>query len=130
MRIFKTDSKTNFVDINDVLVGLDAYQSCCESFGHFFIKEIPEQPLHKVYDSWTDEASSKDDYSPTNLEDLVFDPDFFQEQPDGDGGGFAIFRLHSGDDESFLVLYNHHNGYYGHGFTVTHKGTDLRDGCL
>jgi hypothetical protein len=63
------------------------------------------------------------DTPPTNLEELVFDIEFHRSYHDWDGGGYAVFRLlDGGPNIVYLVLYNHHNGYYGHGFEVKHGG--------
>ena len=150
MRIFESGYKINFADTNDVFVGFDNSQGCCESFGHFFLSSIPDNPL-------TSKDYSSDNYEneihpPVNLEELVFDKEFYQNQHGYDGGGFAIFRLvtpalrvqndvtmrerarqRKADgylDEAFLVLYNHHNGCYGHGFEVKHDGVIIRQGGL
>lgn len=146
MRIFENEEtwggKINFVDINDVLVGFDAFQSCCESFGHYF--------------SLTGEKEAKSIEAPSNLEALVFDTEFFQEHSEEgwmEGGGEAVFRLVAphiarvrGDRETremeremqrtgghavvFLHLYNHHNGYYAHGFSMEHGGATVHSGCI
>lgn len=36
MRIFDRDSKLNFVDDHNAVLGFDSYQSCCETWGYFF----------------------------------------------------------------------------------------------
>lgn len=143
MRIFEDQEtwggKINFVDINDVLIGFDAYQSCCESFGYEF--------------TLTGEKEAEAITEPANLEHLVFDTKFFREHDGYDAGGIAVFRLFDGrfqrprndrdtrqierelqqiggHREVFLHLYNHHNGYYGHGFEMTHSGQTIQSGCI
>ena len=137
MRIFNQSGKTNFVDTNDILVGFDTYQCCCEDFGYFFA--ITSGEMAKEIDP------------PLNLEDLVFDPDFFKEHPGSDQGGVAVFRLflprrfrvdqemremerelksNGGCEEVFLHLYNHHNGYYSHGFSMTHGDIKIQSGSI
>lgn len=146
MKIFESDGKINFVDTNDVYIGFDAWQSCCEHFGYGFLNKIPEQMADGFYDH---EADTK----PDNLESMVFDTDFFQEYPYNDGGGYAVFRLVAPQFarqqtdtkkrqverefaannflvECYLVLFNHHNGYYGHGFEVKHGGELVQTGGL
>ena len=83
-------------------------------------------------------------------EDLIFDTEFFQEEnQDGYEGGQAVFRLHkpvrvqsdramreqqrsdtNEITEVFLTLFNHHNGYYGHGFSFTDGIEMIQEGCL
>ena len=36
MKIFEDNIKVNFVDENNVFVGYDMRQSCCEQAGYFF----------------------------------------------------------------------------------------------
>jgi hypothetical protein len=115
MRIFENASKVNFVDENDVLVGLDSFQSCCEDWGHKFSKTSDGDEI----------------LNPEDLEDYFFDKDFFEVRDDDDSGGEAIFKLYACEGrELFLTLYNHHNGYYSHGFTMEVGGTVLRSGNI
>jgi hypothetical protein len=146
MRIFEDEEtwggKINFVDQNDVVVGFDAYQSCCESFGYFF--------------TLSGEKDAENIDTPTNLEEMVFDTKFFQEHDEegwGEGGGQAVFRLLAphlarsrsdavlrkleretaavgGRSEVFLHLYNHHNGYYSHGFDMKIGGEVVHSGGI
>ena len=137
VRIFEQGGKINFVDINDVYVGFDYGASCCESFGHYFARSA---------------ESDEEIEAPTNLEEMLFDVSFFAEDGDSDCyNAQARFRLvHPGRQESdrvtrerhrrlaadggaseiFLVIFNHHTGYYGHGFEMTHGGTVVQSGCL
>lgn len=145
MRIFRNKQKINFVDTNDVLVGFDAEQLCCESFGYFFSMENP-QDLGREY------KYCYPNFQPANLEELIFDTEFYNRGPGNpETGGFATFRLVApgkltGDyslknmrrrrvydgfvNEIFLVLFNHHNGYYSHGFEVTVGGREIKNGYL
>ena len=41
MEVFEKDSKINFVDANNVFVGFDNIQSCCEDFGWYYSKKVP-----------------------------------------------------------------------------------------
>jgi len=142
VRIFETDGKTNYVDTNDVLVGFDAWQSCCETFGHKWAYK-PEFP--------DDDAEDKPE--PANLEAMVFDTNFFKDHDHSWGGGEVMFRLvvpelqrtrtdeemrriqrrFASDKmpfEAYLILFNHHNGYYSHGFELTVGGEIIRDGGI
>lgn len=113
--------KVNFVDKNNVVVGFDTTQNCCENAGWFINKEKCNE--------------IKEDVTKVDVSDFVFDENFFQEASTGEefdvGGGMVIFRLiNEKGDELFLHLYNVHNGYYGHGFEVTISGKTIKDGSL
>lgn len=109
MIVFERNSKINFVDSNNVFLGYDNEQSCCEYFGWF----IDNYKHPKVPENFTE-------FQPTNLDGWDFDPDFYEgsEENQYDVEGMAVFRLvHRVEGQKFLHLFNHHNGYYGHGFT-------------
>lgn len=120
MKIFENDGKTNFVDDNNVLVGFDSHQCCCERFGHFLSRKIPAK---------IDEGAEE-----INTGGFNFDTGFFKEVVPAeeyfDCGGMAVFRLTKGAEEIFLTLHNAHNGYYSHGFTMEIGGTKIQEGSL
>jgi hypothetical protein len=130
MRVFDTDTdrdyarRFNVIDENNVLVGFSMGSSCCESFGHFFTPTLPA-----AVDS--DTASTSD--AKFDHGAYVFDPSFKRDLPtyEHDDGGAVAFRLVSKDGgEMFLVLYNHHNGYYSHGFDMKQGETVLYEGAV
>lgn len=106
MKIFKTNDKINFVDNNNVFVGFDFTACCCEDFNYLLTLTIP-----------TSESPS-DSLSPESLEKYSFDTRFFQSLvlPSADDGAAVVFRMKNGSDVAYLTIYNHHNGYYNHGF--------------
>lgn len=111
----------NFVDINNVFVGYSLGQDCCEHASWFISDTIsPSIPDD-------DDLENKE-----GVEAFVFDPEFFQEVQSNelDEGEMVAFRLVSGDEEKYLHLFNSHNGYYSHGFTVKHGDEIVRDGYL
>lgn len=115
-------SKINFVDDNNVLVGFDADQSCCERFGWFISESMPT--------SINDSAPE-----PSGLEPFNFDPAFFQSLNFGEPDDYcvesaAVFRLVNGNKELFLTLHNTHNGYYSHGFEMNVGGKTIYEGNL
>ena len=121
MREFEKDYKINFVDVNDVLVGFDNSQNCCENFGWFYSESLP----------------TKIDYPPLNsnpspdLEAYVFDSEFFHQVNDTDTeANIATFKLVNGAQILYLNLYNSHNGYYSHGFQVEVAGKVINTGSL
>jgi hypothetical protein len=120
--------KVNFIDDNNVLVGYDLEQDCCED-AFWTISEARDgsNPLHKGSEQASEEIS---------LEGYAFDPSFheFEYNPREDSNS-AIFKLlHSPDygtvkkADLYLRLENQHNGYYGHGFTF--KGSEVIQGTL
>lgn len=124
MRIFEQDGKTNFVDEKNVLVGYSTEQSCCEFAGWSITKSRPTALVEKLNEIAGEEA------------DFIFDGAFIQENIEAlkgevSDGGTALFRLHApGGQEAFLLLWNCHNGYYGHGFDMTQDGKTLFEGCI
>jgi hypothetical protein len=116
-------TKVNFVDINNVLVGYDMHQSCCEHAGWYISRE-------KRLDTDDTKTLTNDD-----VNGYVFDPKYFEEVLAAevyDGGmvRFKIVNPYDPIDELYLHIFNSHNGYYGHGFTVEHSGTVVNTGNL
>jgi len=127
MKVFeRTDTdgwgnRLNIIDENNVLVGFDYRQSCCENFGYYFSTTEPTNPLEY------DEEPVDVDFAHA---DYVFDPSFMKEHSEGERN-IAVFRLVNKEmNEMFLVLYNHHNGYYAHGFDMIKDDKTLFDGSL
>lgn len=132
MKIFQNvpgfENKVNFVDEENVVLGYDLTQNCCEAAGWF----IHEQPL---LGKCICDVSSKE--QPTELPGFVFDKDYYLYCEDPrlglDRGGLAIFRAtNSEGQELFIHLYNCHNGFYTHGFcfSTDNEETILRDDSL
>lgn len=116
--------KINWVDRNNIAVGFDYDSSCCENFGYEFSLTPGGKELKSV-----------------NLDNYDFDPEYRNEDIKDvesleyglDSGGAVAFRLINPNDLKdilFLTLYNAHNGYYGHGFTVKIPGQKDYEGCL
>lgn len=122
MKIFEGPGVWNFVDKNNVVVGYRNEKDCCEDFGYFFTREIPKVRFHNL-----------NEVTENELENYNFDPNFFQEnsfQDDSDSAT-AIFRLiDDKGNQVYLTLYNIHNGYYGHGFTMEIMGKIKHSGRL
>lgn len=118
MRIFepkKWNGKINFIDDNNVFVGFDYNGQCCESFGYFLTQTKPIPTVKVVEIEGADFPGYNFDTS--FKEDGLF--------PDRDSGGSVTFRLaNEAGEEMFLTLYNHHNGYYGHGWDMRSGGED------
>ena len=117
------ESKVNFTDSNDVFVGFDTGQSCCEyadwnltvdedwKFNYDF-----EEREHVDYEGYT------------------FDTNYFKEcetYGDLDEGGQVVFKLAKADcPDLYLHLFNSHNGYYGHGFEASISGELWKEDCV
>lgn len=119
MKIFEKNGKINFVDANNVFVGFDYTQCCCEDFGWSITPDRPTKltvsDIEYDVDGYTiDTNFFEDDLPKTYTED----------------GGVAVFRLVKDDCELFLTLWNCHNGYYAHGFTMEIGGTQVRTGYI
>ncbi len=117
MRIFNRSGKINFVDENNVFVGYDTAQQCCET--HWWT--ITEEP-EPVWVEPTDEIGE----GLSCLLDQYYFKDTAFERFDIDGSGSdsvkraVRFTLESDKNPRilYLHLYNMHNGYYTHMFSV------------
>jgi len=123
MKLFRVDCKVNFVDENNVVLGYDMDQNCCEHADWF----IADNPMMEIVERGDD----------PDLTGWAFDPAYFRKWQDMPGkydvleeGDMAIFRMTNGDAEQFLHLFNAHNGYYGHGFEFLVGGEERRTGVL
>lgn len=121
MKKFERGSKINFVDSNNVLVGFDYTQNCCEIFGWSITKDEPTAQV--IGDNGLDYSG------------FVFDRTFIDKtvasMPESyEVGGYVMFRLVNGDEQMFLTFWNHHNGYYSHGFKMRDGNAVLFNGYL
>lgn len=136
MKKFKRDGKINFVDENNVFVGYDTSQCCCER-ADWFISEKEERQL---YNEKYQEYVFKD-YPADELDKYIFDINYYiidSRLEWLDEGSLVRFKLvanpnhpeSAGCPELYLHLYNCHNGYYGHGFTMTINDEIKHEGVL
>lgn len=118
------NKKINYVDSNNVLIGFDSTTSCCEDFGWYITNTKPATTL---------DESAQIQYTEELLKDYVFDKNSFEvidagkESYADSGGGIVITCIADGKPNLYMVFYNHHNGYYSHGFTMTDNGALLHD---
>lgn len=126
MRAFTTDDvegweqKINFVDENNVLLGYDMSQCCCEH-ADWFIFDTVEQAMGLRKLRETDEFPTGDMFKETtNLEPYRFDRKFYlQANDDCEEGNIAVFRIIAPNlPDKYITLLNCHNGYYSHGFQL------------
>lgn len=116
------EDKVNFVDQNNVVVGYDMSQDCCE-YADWLIADAPTDQFHNG-------CSHQTNVDETDYIQYCFDVDYFEE--DGyDETSIAIFRLVAPElPDKFLHLHNTHNGYYSHGFTMKVNEQMIRSGGL
>lgn len=126
MNFFDDGRAWNWVDENNVVLGYDYQEDCCERPGWF----MSEHPGHYDPCGWDDNGQVRNlDWSRYR-----FDPDYYASADDLtclDAGGAVSFRLvGDGVPDQYLYLYNAHNGYYGHGFTLSIGGQTMREETL
>ncbi len=122
MKIFDSEAscwgnKVNFVDDNNVVIGYDLSQSCCEDADWFFSNKIEGSRNKHNSIELTDEE----------LVGFNFDASFQEEvaMKGLDEGGCVVFKIVNSKGESyFLHIYNAHNGYYTHGLHLSRIGED------
>ncbi len=119
MRVFEANRKINFVDENNVFVGYDDGQRCCEVFGYVFTREDPETIMTSLY----------------NIKDAEFDHSVYRFDPDfyrncDECVYFKLQHIDNPDDVIYLSLYNYHNGYYSHGFSFSVDGVVKQNGGI
>ena len=133
MKIFTQDagwdSKVNFVDENNVLLGYDLGQCCCENADWFISDTVKVNKLEGIP---LDELATKIKDGVYSMDGWVFDNEYFKEVEDYslfDEGKMVIFRIVKDDQTRFIHLFNCHNGYYGHGFEFV-VGGNKKNGYL
>lgn len=135
MRIFTKDNtcwdtKVNFVDENNVFLGYDLSQSCCEKAGWFIsdVRNTPEtwDDVNKIFE--INEDISQD------LSDFVFDTQVFEHHSAKECCDFSmiVLRIVNSDasQEKFIHIYNCHNGYYAHGFEMKKDDKIIQEGQI
>lgn len=124
MKYFERDGKYNFVDENNVVVGYSSEQNCCEH-ADFFIADSVQSEVPNIIPKHPEE----DDFLSYRI-----DKDFFCDAiPYDDETSIVVFRLFDSKKvlpDKYLHLFNVHNGYYGHGFSVDIGGLNIRKGCI
>ena len=116
MRVFIDNYKINFVDENNIFVGYDLEQQCCEHAGWYITDS--ETPLD---DPHTDKNLEYDGWN--------FCPNYFEKKRVSDDHYVVVFRLVKKDKIKYLHIFNIHNGWYCHGFEFI-NGDRTREGIL
>ena len=105
MLIKEESGRINFIDKNDSFVGFYWESWCCERFGYY------------VADSPTLEDPQEDKPLDGYWFDTSVEPEYVNGSSSYDDGGVLVFKCMNADGSfRYLHLYNHHNGYYGHGW--------------
>jgi hypothetical protein len=126
MKIFDRKSKVNFVDDNNVFVGFDNNQCCCESFS-CTIHEFPDVDSKEVDGIRTNDGCGEYpgfNFDTSYLKHIEYDLN------DCDCGGCVAFRLTNGQTDIYLILSNRHNGYYCHGFEMKNDKQTFFEGSV
>jgi len=108
--------KVNFVDSNNVVLGYDLEQDCCEH-AEWTISQNRDGSNQVI-------SGSSDNSFEHEIKDFVFDPEFYEREDNTENyedTNTAIFRLlkrawKQDPEILYLRLSNTHNGYYSHGF--------------
>ena len=126
MKVLKMNDSVNFVDNNNVLVGYDMKQECCEQAGWFISNKVEENIA--IGGNGVEDIAKKYGIE-VDTETFVFDKDyhvFFTVKSSSvwtmEDMNVVVFRIydpHNGKN-LYLHLFNSHNGYYSHGFEVKH----------
>ena len=119
--------KVNFVDHNNVFVGYDMDEQCCEIAGWY----IGTEASYRMPPNYLGNTREGEDLSAYEFDQEFFQRWDYENTPEDehrfDGGGVVIFKLVSAKGpDLYLHLYNNHNGYYSHGFEFGDK--DSADG--
>jgi len=127
--------KINFMDENNVLLGFDIEQNCCENFGFFISNRICVDPIVDTPDGGHEGRCDPIQPEEDKYKDFVFDTEFFQEitSPVDTELTMAVFRIVHKDDDwdyRYIHLYNIHNGYYVHNFTFGSGNKVIREQSL
>ena len=125
MRVFERNGRVNFVDDNNVFVGYDNTQNCCEDFGWLISRERP---------GTTAEIALIEELTGAEFPGYQFDTTYCgygdQTLRQENDTSMVSFRLTDGDNNIYVTLYNTQNGYYAHGYDMKLNGTSIHDGEL
>lgn len=128
MKIFNRSgpwtSKVNFIDENNVALGYELDQECCESAGWFIADKVAAVPLRDEKLNITEHPNCFPKGGVYELRGWIFDPEFRAviTHDELEDGRMVVFRIKNGCEEKFIHIFNSQNGYYSHGFTFSGQG--------
>jgi hypothetical protein len=124
------DEKVNFIDENNVVLGYDLSESCCEH-ADWFLSTKPETKIVDHHEATSEELLDYRFCTEWYKHVTDHDNDHDEYEYEFDEGGMFIFKIiNSKGDELFIHIFNCHNGYYGHGFQFQHHGKTIQEGTL
>ena len=121
--------KVNFIDDNNIFVGFELTQYCCEQTDTSFV-EIHKDGTCTIIDD--NDEYIKSLYFVGTDEDLITDYKFneiFYNEYDDDEFDDVIFQLSDGETDRNIVLAltNIHNGYYFHTYITNISGVEIKN---
>lgn len=124
-------SKVNFVDeVNNIVVGYDMFQDCCEQAGWAIADRIlTDDECRGGFEGVGDDEVADYVFKTGEVEDHPHSGEF-------EGGGLVTFELVHKDHPNsekptlYLNLWNVHNGYYAHGFSVLKDNKEIASGSI
>ena len=122
--------KVNFVDDNNVFVGYDMAQFCCEDAGWFIADEPILQYMESLNPYNNIELKYKD-LSNADISDFYFDTNYFKEvRSKYDDENLIIFKITNNNEDRYIHIYNSHNGWYSHGFVFQQDNKIIKEGQI
>ena len=111
------EDKFNWVDENNVFVGFDSSQYCCEDFRYVYLDES----LKIVNDPYIGPFS----FVPNMIdEDQIKKIEVCEYMKGQKDYRWTAFQMTDGETTLYLILLNMHNGYYCHGFELGRFSTE------
>jgi hypothetical protein len=121
MKLFYSEGKVNFVDENNVFVGYDLNQQCCEKAFYVVLDYLPKKIDITLY-------SNVDE---NNLDDYRFKTNI-PSHNDCSDIRHVVFNAYNINNHKniYIILCNVHNGYYAHGFIMHDNNKIIVEGDL
>lgn len=120
--------KVNFVDENNVVLGYDSDQNCCEFWTWNIDRKAGAETLTDETGGYHIDPNFREQY-------YVFDINFYDEIKNGseenpDAAIFKVVNKNDPNDIYYVNLWNCHNGYYSHGFSLTENDKVIKEGYI